>query len=330
MKTLLIAVIIFAVQPAKAPPHEKATEANRAESTRNTKSAQQDQTQHAQPTPAALQASIVPEGQKSATTGDDHTGNKQASDENLSIQRKLTWFTGVLAAVGVLQLVVMFLTWLVYRRQAREMRRQRHEMRQQRHVMFRQWNAMREQAGLMEQQTGILVEYNKATREAADAAAKSAAATEQSVKAQQTAMSQWVTFQGWKHKVRKNTGGDWVFELNFDIVNPTDWKMNLISTILRVRDRELMTNHFVPLLPKEPYTLGMSAIVMGKGGGGYFEGGMTGFILFGAIVYVDCFGVPQNQVFSGYVSCIEGGETNFRMEYFPDNPYVQKKPEEAN
>jgi len=55
---------------------------------------------------------------------------------------------------------------------------------------------------------------------------------------------------------------------------------------------------------------------------------MTGFVLFGAIVYVDCFGDQQNQIFSGYLSCIEGGETNFRMEYFPENPYMkyQEKP----
>jgi len=88
---------------------------------------------------------------------------------------------------------------------------------------------------------------------------------------QQTGMSQWVTFQGWRHKVKKNTGGDGVLEFNFDIVNPTNWPMNLVSTILRIRGRELMTNHFVPLLPKEPYTVGMSQIVMGQGGG-YFEG----------------------------------------------------------
>jgi flagellar biogenesis protein FliO len=55
------------------------------------------------------------------------TNRTKTSDEELGIQQKLTWFTGVLAGVGVLQLVVMFLTWLVYRRQAHEMRRQRHE-----------------------------------------------------------------------------------------------------------------------------------------------------------------------------------------------------------
>ena len=90
--------------------------------------------------------------------------------EEFSTQLKLTLFTGVLAVVGVLQLVVMFLTWIVYRRQAREMRHQRHEMRKQRHVMFRQWRAMREQGVLMQSQTEILQKSVAAAEKSADAA----------------------------------------------------------------------------------------------------------------------------------------------------------------
>lgn len=154
MKWLIIAIIVFAQQPTEAPSHKRAAEANSAGSARQTKSTQDNQTQPAQPTPAAPQTPIAPEGQRSAATANDHTqqGNKQASDEDRATQRELTWFTGVLATVGVFQLVVMFLTWTVYRRQAREMRRQRHEMRGQRHIMFRQWKAMGGQAGLMENQ----------------------------------------------------------------------------------------------------------------------------------------------------------------------------------
>ncbi len=41
----------------------------------------------------------------------------QQGRENLAIQRKLEWFTGVLAAVGVLQGVLLFFTWRTIARQ---------------------------------------------------------------------------------------------------------------------------------------------------------------------------------------------------------------------
>lgn len=154
MKWLVIAIIIVAQQPAQTPETQRAAEANHAKSTSHTKTTKSNQSPSAQPSPALTQTPVATESQRSAATANDHTGtsSQQASDEDRSTQRKLTWFTGVLAGVGVLQLVVMFLTWLVYRRQAREMRRQRHEMRRQRHVMFRQWQAMGVQATHMESQ----------------------------------------------------------------------------------------------------------------------------------------------------------------------------------
>src|SRR5712692_1130147 len=80
----------------------------------------------AQSPPVPTQSPVRSESQRSGTTTGTHTqtSSKGTSDEDRSTQRKLTWFTGVLAGVGVLQLLVMFLTWLVYRRQAHEMRRQ--------------------------------------------------------------------------------------------------------------------------------------------------------------------------------------------------------------
>jgi hypothetical protein len=86
------------------------------------------------------------------------TISAQVTDEDSQIQRELALFTGGLVLVGILQTVVMLLTWRIYRRQAHEMRRQRHEMRRQRHVMYRQWKAMGAQAGLM---TGQLSEMQK-------------------------------------------------------------------------------------------------------------------------------------------------------------------------
>ena len=50
--------------------------------------------------------------------------NADSNAENSNAQRRMEIFTGVLAGVGVLQFVVMFLTWMVYRRQAGIMKTQ--------------------------------------------------------------------------------------------------------------------------------------------------------------------------------------------------------------
>ena len=176
MRWLLILAIVFplAAQPMEPPKDKGATEANRPQSTVQTKNTENKQTPSAQPTPAAAQAPIATESQRSAATANDHTqtSSQQASDEDRSTQWKLTLFTGALAGVGVLQLVVMSLTWLVYRRQAHEMRRQRHEMRRQRHVMFRQWKVMGEQVAEMGAQTSVLTTSVTAAEKSAEAANK--------------------------------------------------------------------------------------------------------------------------------------------------------------
>jgi hypothetical protein len=100
--------------------------------------------------------------------------NTATANEDRTTQRKLTLFTGVLAGVGLLQLVVMFLTWLVYRRQAHEMMRQRHEMRRQRRISFLQWRAMRAQLREAAKQSGILEKSVSAAQSSADAARISA------------------------------------------------------------------------------------------------------------------------------------------------------------
>jgi hypothetical protein len=155
---MLLTTIALAQQPAKTPEDKGTAETNRAKSTAHAKSAESNQAQSTQPRQPPSQATVGTESQRNPATTGTHTqtSSQGASDEGSSTQRKLTWFTGVLAGVGVLQLIVMFLTWLVYRRQAREMRRQRHEMRRQRHVMYRQWKAVRAQVGEMAAQRGVM------------------------------------------------------------------------------------------------------------------------------------------------------------------------------
>jgi hypothetical protein len=169
MKWLVIAIIVFSQQPTKLPSDKLASEPNSIESAQKTKDAQPSEIRVSPP--AAPQSPVDAEGHES-TPANSHTqeSNGQTGNEDSSTQGKLMWFTGVLAIVGVLQLIVMFLTWLVYSRQAREMRRQRHEIKRQRHVMFQQWNAMREQGSLMEKQTVVLERSVAAAENSADAA----------------------------------------------------------------------------------------------------------------------------------------------------------------
>lgn len=152
MKWLIITVIVLAQQPVKAPESKGTTEANHAQSTAGAKKTETNQTQSARSAPSPAQTAVVAEAQRNTAAASNHTTtqSQQTSDEDRATQRKLTWFTGVLAGVGIAQLVVMFLTWLVYKRQAGEMRRSRHEMRRQRHVMYRQYRVMRDQIAQME------------------------------------------------------------------------------------------------------------------------------------------------------------------------------------
>jgi hypothetical protein len=158
---VLAIVLPFAHPPKKMPEQGEATKAKLALATGNAKSADDNQ-QPSAPTLIAQPSSNT--GSKAGTTkpsGQISPNSQQTPDESLGVQRKLALFTAALVVIGILQTIVMFLTWWIYRRQAREMRRQRHEMRRQRHVMFRQWKAMGVQAALM---TGQLEEMKESRK----------------------------------------------------------------------------------------------------------------------------------------------------------------------
>lgn len=117
MRWLFIAVLMFSQQPAKAAAKLRIAQANDAERPFSAQRANENQQQS---THAASGS------QRNSTTANRETatGSQRASEEDRVTQRELIWFTGVLAGVGVLQVLVMFFTWLVYRRQATIMRMQ--------------------------------------------------------------------------------------------------------------------------------------------------------------------------------------------------------------
>jgi len=189
MKWLLVLAIVlpFAQQPTKVPKDKGAAKTNRSVDAEHTNPTQKNRQPSIKAVPISTESLIPAEDKETSisTTNATSKNSTQTPGEDLRIQRELVWFTGALVAVGILQAIVMFLTWWIYRRQAHEMRRQRHEMRRQRHVMLRQWKAMGEQAGLM---TGQLEEMKKSGKQtddqiaallqAAQAAEKSAIAAE--------------------------------------------------------------------------------------------------------------------------------------------------------
>jgi len=119
---LAIIAVALAIQPIKGPKEERTSEGGGTKNAATSEHSNKSQ-EPSHPTSAPITSQVSSERSKSST---DHDAN------DVNIQRNIEIFTGVLAGVGVLQLVVMFLTWLIYRRQAREMRRQRHEMVRQR------------------------------------------------------------------------------------------------------------------------------------------------------------------------------------------------------
>jgi len=143
-----IVAVTLASQPLQIPQEKRASESQGAQSTSTTENSNSAQRPPQQPQPASATS------QKPANTNQP---NGDSETENIRVQRRIEVFTGVLATVGVLQLVVMFLTWLVYRRQAGI-------MDQQRATMQSQWTTMQGQLAQMQAsggQTDALIAHAK-------------------------------------------------------------------------------------------------------------------------------------------------------------------------
>src|ERR1039457_5369054 len=116
MKWLIIAVLILAQQPSEVPKNKRNAEANGTKSAAHEESTDKNKSTSAQSPPISGQSPSETEGHVSGTTNASHTETKpQNTNEDLLIQRKLAWFTGALVFVGVLQTIVMYLTWRIYR-----------------------------------------------------------------------------------------------------------------------------------------------------------------------------------------------------------------------
>jgi hypothetical protein len=109
----------------------------------------------------------------------DTIGNQ--TGEDAKTQRRLVLFTGLLAAVGFLQVVALIWQGCLFLKTLGAMKHQAHEMKRQRIVMQGQFGAMENQLAEMGNQTNVLWKSVAATQESADAAlsnAKAAIASE--------------------------------------------------------------------------------------------------------------------------------------------------------
>lgn len=194
MEWLIIALLIFVQQPAKNPKGKGATKSNSAQEANQI-------TGKDQQTPAPPTVLSAPAPNPQIRKSDD------AREENVTIQRKLVWFTGMLAIVGILQFAVMFLQLLVYRRQAHEMRRQRHEMVRQRTELSGQRAAMENQLETMRTQLQMMENSGKQTDQLIEQARTQAAelhgATEAAIANAHASLANW--------EALKNSERPWLF-----------------------------------------------------------------------------------------------------------------------
>lgn len=147
MKWLILAVVIFAQQPAKAPEGKGAAESVVSQDAQQSHASQKDKSRPDTPPPSYVQQTISAKPQADA----------QGTENNMR-QKGMDWieiFTGLLVIIGFLQTGVMYLTWRVYRRQAEI-------MEQQRAMMQNQWTTMQGQISQMEssgKQTDELIKH---------------------------------------------------------------------------------------------------------------------------------------------------------------------------
>jgi hypothetical protein len=153
MKWLIVAVLIFAHEPAKVPKDKGTAEGKGTQVSKQADASEKrDQPSEPAPSPPANNQHSSPEEQPAAPKASNDT----------EIQGKIKTFTGLLVVVGFLQFFALIGQVVIYCRQAKIMARQAHEMKRQRGYMRLQWRSMRQQLAQMQasgEQTDDLIEF---------------------------------------------------------------------------------------------------------------------------------------------------------------------------
>jgi hypothetical protein len=230
-----IVAVALAIHPLQRPPEKRIPEsesAKQASATDDAKAAQQ--VAHEAPLPATTS------GQASA---DANQSNTDREPDNERTQWWIKIFTGVLAGVGVLQLVVMFFTLLVYWRQAG--------------IMRSQWTVMQGQLGQMEsagRQTDFLIEQS--TKQAAEMAKAATAANASAQAAETTADALIESERAWVGvtiKTTKSTSSEAFVWFWPDIMNYGRTPAHIIKVVVRPHQMTMQRDATEPpLLPPDP------------------------------------------------------------------------------
>jgi hypothetical protein len=171
MRWLIIAVIIFAQQPAKAPEVKGNTDSEVAQVSKQSDRRNSNE-QPAQPEPSPSADSQLFSAELKPRLG-------KASDD-ADIQGKLVTFTELLVVVGFLQFFALVGQVVIYCRQAKIMGHQAHEMTRQRVTMRHQLETMKGQLQQMEDsgtQTTELIKHAAGQVDALGTAAQAAKET---------------------------------------------------------------------------------------------------------------------------------------------------------
>jgi hypothetical protein len=237
--------VTLSIYPLQRPQEKGIPESQGAQNTSTTENTNSTQ-KPSQPHPQAAPTTSQP-----PTSTNQSNGNSEA--ENVHVQRWIEIFTGVLAGVGVLQLVVMFLTWMVYRRQAGI-------MEQQRATMQSQWTTMQGQlsqmAGAERQTERLITEAKKSADAAKESADEMRMANKINLESLQAVQRAYISFQMQHLKVRRwvDLKGDtqgWSFDIPIENTGNTPTRelavhVNWIAQDCKLQNGELPDNFDYP------------------------------------------------------------------------------------
>lgn len=190
-----------------------------------------------------------------------------------------------------------------------------------------QAEAIRQQAVLMEGQLKEMQGARTQTERQIEVMRDQVRTMEGQLALQEAAMKQWLVLQNWRNERHVNPEGESVLSITFDIVNATNWPLTLIATAFQIhtrnRQRDITTNHFITLAPKEAHSVVISRLSLDDKD--YLEGGRGAtYMLYGFANYLDCFEKEQEMTFSGLAWCHKSG-TNFRPQWAPNHPYRKEQ-----
>ncbi|MGA2986652.1 MAG: hypothetical protein ABSG32_22860 [Terriglobia bacterium] len=210
--------------------------------------------------------------------------DKQETDENVNIQRRLSFYTGALALVGLFTFLAIIWQSCETRKSAKAALLSVEEVKVQNATLKETLAAICRQADLMERQTGIL---------------------DRQILVQESAMQQWVNLVDWKIEVapESDTGMSESLAISFKIVNgnPSPLWINMILTKLS-GGKSYDTSSTDLLIPGLPYLAVIVFPVANKEISKYVRRDKVSATVICTVIFTDSIGKKWEQVFTRMIS----------------------------